>query len=187
MQFGSVKCVQARQPVCVTLTSASIWSKFYIGVSLHVLDYINVTTGFMCLLNSWMCLRGQERCGFRANTNYIHSKKQSSDIYSFYCCIIKFSPHYSTWNSVLKLPLASMVAVVPFPVVSGWQTGSHCKRLTHTDRNSQTQRDTEWPHNVMAMFLDWEGKLENRGGSTPTLKPPADSSHVSRARPTTGM
>lgn len=25
----------------------------------------------------------------------------------------------SHWNSVLKLPMASMVAVVPFPVVSG--------------------------------------------------------------------
>lgn len=110
MQFGSVKCVQARQPVCVTLTSASIWSKFYIGVSLHVLDYVNVTTGFMCLLNTWMCLRGQEHCGFRANTNYIHLKKQSSDIYSFYCCIIEFLPHYSTWNSVLKLPMLAWLA-----------------------------------------------------------------------------
>lgn len=104
MQFGSVKCIQARQPVCVTLTSASVWSKFYIGVSLHVLDYANVTTGFMCLLNTWMCLSGLERCGFIAYTNYIHLKKQSSDIYSFYCCLIEFSPHYSTWNSVLSCP-----------------------------------------------------------------------------------
>lgn len=96
MQFGSVKCVQARQPVCVTLTSASIWSKFYMGASLHVLDYVNVTTGFMCLLNAWMCLRGQERCGFIANTNCIHLKKQSSVIYSLYCCLIEFYLHTGT-------------------------------------------------------------------------------------------
>lgn len=93
MQFWTVKRVQARQPACVTLTSGSIWPKFHIGVSIHVLDYVNLTTGFMRFLDCWAYLRDWNCSSFMGNTNYI---------YIFIHFFV--SPHYSTWNSRNKGP-----------------------------------------------------------------------------------
>lgn len=50
-----------RDSMCVSHWRLVIfWSKFYIGVSFDVLNYGTRTAGFMCLLDSWMCLRHLE-------------------------------------------------------------------------------------------------------------------------------
>lgn len=82
-QRGIVR--RSRMTACMCHTH--VWPQFHNGESLHV---VNLNTGFLGLLRSWMYFIDEEMLQFLGNTDDIDLENPTSDILSF-CCSLLFS------------------------------------------------------------------------------------------------